>query len=96
MKKLLTMTVVACTLATGAVAQKTYGDELYEKGALTLNDIEGQLTHILLDNGVPIECLGKLDVSDMTQLQVILNDDNKNLGGKKQAAKVVLEKKCDL
>lgn len=93
MKKLLTMTAVACVLATGAVAQ-TYGDELYEKGALTLTDIEKQLTHILLDNGVPIECLGKLNVSDTAQLKVIMDDTSKNVAGKKQAAKKVLEAKC--
>ena len=79
--------------ASTALAQESYREELYEKGSLTLNNVEAKVREILLDNDVPPECLGNLNFDDVAQINSVIESDD-NPAGKRQQVKAILDGKC--
>ena len=89
-----TLAIVAGFLALTTAAQaQTYGDKLYEEGALTLSNMETHIRDILVDAGVPEDCLLKLSLSDAAEFNRIINSDA-NIDGKRRQAKIILDRAC--
>ena len=89
------MAVAAITLAIGgsAFAQDSYNEELYEKGTLSLSNMEQRIARILEANDVSRECMGQLNLSDATQIYGIINGDEGS-SQKRSAVKVILDRMC--
>jgi hypothetical protein len=90
-KTMAAFALLAC-IGTGVAAQETYG-ELYEKGSLTLSNMEQHLADVLRDHGVPDSCLAQLTVSDASNMQLIINGDDSR-EDKRRQVKAILDRKC--
>lgn len=91
-KTLITVTVLMLTTISGA-AQQTYA-ELYEKGALgDINHMEEQIGKLLEANGVSEDCVGKLTLSDVTNINLVIGGGDSE-PEKVQRVKMILNEKC--
>lgn len=85
---------LALSLAFSSVASaQTYNEELYQQGYLSLSMMEEQIAAILLDNGVPRECLGKLEFSDVSEIHGVI-ESNLNIADKRASVRQVISDKC--
>ena len=87
-------TVFAISLGIASVASaQTYKEELYQQGYLNLSNVEEQIAALLRDNGVPDDCLGKLEFSDVSEINGIIKS-TQNTADKRMAVRQVIVEKC--
>lgn len=92
MKKIVTACAIALMTA-GVASAQTTGDKYAAGGLDALSNLEQYVADILIDNGVPISCVGSLTMNDIAVLKSIIDGDE-NMGNKRSRAKAVLERRC--
>jgi hypothetical protein len=90
---MITATTLVVLVASGAIAQETYGD-LFEQGALgDVSHMEEQIGKLLLANGVSEDCVGKLTLNDVSRINLVIGMQN-SPRQKEQRVLSILTEKC--